>query len=384
MRLLHAHALLALVLAAAACESGALRRDGATPEELWQEYAESGNKTDSRFCLLVQVVCQAQEHASNPICKKLLDSCSLGLPEADAGGVKPPAADAGVKPPSPDSTVKPPSPDSAVKKPDSAVKKPDSAVKPPSPDSGTVTPPPTGTIPQPICAWNQAYEEYGHADTVPAILAGAKGCYVLIDPFDSTAARSAIPQMKAAGNIVGCYISTGSCEDWRDDYAAMKSFCGPAYPGWAGEYFVTNTTGILPLMKARIDKMATWGCNFVEFDNMDWALDSGNIAGVAVADARAYNKAICAYTHSKGMKCMAKSTTDGSADFDGLTVESYVNDKNWWTASEMKAILAAPNKIGLIVHYKDASCDSVRSSYQSTYGSKISFVCSDSAGYKHY
>lgn len=309
------------------------------------------------------------------------------LPAGDSGlpPTTPPQAgsDGGTTPPPPpgsDGGSTPPSPPPPAGS-DGGSTSPPPPPPPPGADSGP--PPGTAAIPQPVCAWNEAYEEYGNADSVSNILANAKNCYVLIDPFDSTAARNGIGQMKANGNIVGCYISSGSCEDWRDDYAVTKPFCGPAYPGWSGEYFVTDTQGILPLMKARIDKMAGWGCNFVEFDNMDWALSSGNIAGVSPSDAIAYNQALCAYTRSKGMKCMAKSTTEGAADFDGLTVESYTDDKNWWSTSEMKDMLAKGG-IGLVVHYADSNCNGVYSSYKSTYGAKLSFICSNSSGYLHF
>jgi len=234
-----------------------------------------------------------------------------------------------------------------------------------------------GTMPSlPICVWNQAYEETGNNDSVSAILAGAKGCYVLIDPFDSKSARDGIAKMKQNDNTVGCYISVGSCEDWRDDFDAMKQYCTEPYPDWPGEYFVTDTEGILPLMKARVDKMAGWGCDMVEFDNMDWeAVDED--------EADAYIRALSAYTHDKGMQVMAKSTTIRGKNLDGLTVESYVDDKDWWETRELETILDA-DKLGVIVHYNDDDCDGVYDDYKQTYGKKLSFICSDDNGYHHY
>lgn len=39
------------------------------------------------------------------------------------------------------------------------------------------------------------------------------------------------------------------------------------------KYFINKTTiGAIDIMKARIDKIAAWGFDWVEFDNMDWAL----------------------------------------------------------------------------------------------------------------
>jgi cysteinyl-tRNA synthetase len=277
--------------------------------------------------------------------------------------------------PTPDPTPEPaPTPD-PTPEPDPT---PDPTPEPdPTPDLR-----PEPALSSPVCVWNHAYEEFGRTDSISEIVTNARGCYVLIDPFDSSSARTAIPQIKASGNIVGCYMSVGSCEEWRDDYDETRPYCGPAYPGWDGEYFVDDPQGILPLMKARVDKMADWGCDMVEFDNMDWALTRGNSAGVEPADARAYNQAICAHVRSQGMKCMAKSTTEGAENFDGLTVESYTDDKNWWSTSEMRQMLDS-GKLGIIVHYRDSDCDGVYADYQQTYGDELSFICSNRSGYEH-
>jgi cysteinyl-tRNA synthetase len=243
-------------------------------------------------------------------------------------------------------------------------------------------------LPQPICVWNQAYQENYAADTVPEILAGARNCYVLVDPFAGADARAAIAQMRQQGNVVGCYISVGTCEDWRDDFAAIKPYCVSQQWGeWPGEYFVDRTdTGLVPLMEARIDKLAGWGCDMVEFDNMDWAFDSANRSQYGIsataAQAETYNRALCAHAHEKGVGCMAKSSAQGAADFDGLTVESYPDDMDWWTAADMKGMLSS-GKPGIVVHYDATDCAGVLAQYQSEYGNKLSFICED-RGLKKY
>lgn len=84
-------------------------------------------------------------------------------------------------------------------------------------------------------------------------------------------------------------------------------------------------------MKKRILYAKNNGCDFVEFDNMDWA-DSENIKNYNLAitekEAREYSHNLCKYTHSLGLKCMAKSTTFGDKIFDGMTAESFASDKN--------------------------------------------------------
>jgi len=239
--------------------------------------------------------------------------------------------------------------------------------------------------------WNEAYQENYAADTVAEILAGARNCYVLVDPFADTEARNAIGQMKQNGNLVSCYISVGTCEDWRDDFSAMKPYCVSKQWGeWPGEYFVDRTDpGLVDLMKARIDKMTAWGCNMVEFDNMDWTFDPAYRSQYGISatatQGEAYNQTLCAYVHVNGMGCMAKSSAQGASDFDGLTVESAPDNKDWWESAHMTGMLSS-GKIGIVVHYDESDCAGVRADYQTEYGNKLSFICEDKAlkKYRHF
>jgi len=234
----------------------------------------------------------------------------------------------------------------------------------------------------PMCVWNQAYQENYEADTVADILAKARNCYVLLDPFESETARNAIPEIRQDGNIVGCYISVGTCEDWRADYSEMKQYCvSKAWGDWPGEYFVDRTdTGLEALMLQRIDKMANWGCDMVEFDNMDWAFDDDYRAEygfqVTPGEGETYNQDLCQHARGKGMKCMAKSTTQGAEDFDGLTVESLPQEKDWWDHDDLQNILDA-GRLGIIVHYNETDCQGIYDEYLGKYGNKLSFICED-------
>ncbi len=230
------------------------------------------------------------------------------------------------------------------------------------------------------CVWNAAYQENYAADSVAEILASARDCYVLIDPFDSAPARDAIRAMIDRGNTVGCYISVGTCEDARDDFAAMRPFCVERQWGeWEGEYFVDRTdTGLLPLMKSRIDQLSAWGCEMVEFDNMDWAFDDDYRRtygfSATAAEAIAYNRSLCEHVHSLGMSCMAKSTRQGAEIFDGGTFESYPDDLNWWESDDLSAFLDA-GQLGVIVHYGESDCEGRYAWYRERYGDDLSFIC---------
>ncbi|MFS4494034.1 endo alpha-1,4 polygalactosaminidase [Maribacter sp. 2308TA10-17] len=232
-----------------------------------------------------------------------------------------------------------------------------------------------------IAVYNQAYQENYEADAIVDILVNAKNSYVLVDPFGENLVES-IAALKANGNEVGAYISIGTGETYRDDYEQLKPFLvSKAWGEWPDEFFVNQTTtGILEIMKARIDKIAAWGCDWVEFDNMDWAYDEDNrgIYGFQVTEAEAisYFQVLCDYVHEKGMKCMAKNMTEEATAFDGVLYESYNNDKNWWDQSGAQNFLDA-GKLVIINHYNETNCGQVYSDYKGIYNSNLSFICED-------
>ena len=230
-----------------------------------------------------------------------------------------------------------------------------------------------------VTIYNQAYQENFDADKIQDIILHAKNGYVLIDPFQEGVAAS-ISDIKANGNEVGGYISIGTGEDWRADFEQMQPFLVSTQWGqWAGEYFVDKTnTGIMPIMKARIDSMATWGCDWVEFDNMDWADDDDLRSEygfhATTSEGIAYFQELCDYVHEKGMKCMAKNTVDGATDFDGVLYESYDNEKNWWDVAGAQSFLDA-GKLVIINHYNESDCDKVYTDYMNLYTSDLSYIC---------
>lgn len=243
---------------------------------------------------------------------------------------------------------------------------------------------------QPMPVYNQAYQENFGEDTMAEIVANAKNAYVLVDTFAEGVTQH-IPSIKENSNEVGGYISAGTGEDWRDDFSDLKPYLTPtAWPAWPNEFFISETTtGILPLMKARIDKLANDGVDWVEFDNMDWLDEETRNTyslSATVAEAKAYINALCDYTHAKNMKCMAKNTVDGFESFDGVLYESYNNEKNWWDSEGTIQFLKAGKPV-IINHYNESSCDAVYTEYKTLYDSeKISFICEDvtTGKYIHY
>lgn len=251
-----------------------------------------------------------------------------------------------------------------------------------------------GLGPLPIPVWNQAYQENFEPDTIPEILEGARNAYVLIDPFQpehSETMASVIDQLHVGGNEVSAYISIGTGEEWRDDFERLKPhLVERQWDDWGGEYFIDQPDDeVVAVMKARIDKIAAWGFDWVEFDNMDWTYDDAHRSEYAfaatIADGVAYYRTLCDHVHAKSMKCMAKSSVEGAEMFDGATYESYEDDLNWWDQASAERFLAADKPV-MVVHYDATDCDAVYAGYQALYGPKLSFICEDrgSRKYRHF
>jgi len=245
-----------------------------------------------------------------------------------------------------------------------------------------VTVPETST-PKITSAFNQAYQENYSVDSLAKIESNARNAYVLLDP-DSSASVNAISKIKANNNVVAAYISVGSGENWRSDFNDLKPFLVSKQWGeWAGEYFVNEvTTGILPVMKKRIDRIASLGFDWIEFDNMDWAFDSQMRREYGFKateqEAIAYYQELARYANSLGLKVMAKNTGREADLFEGITCESYNDDLNWWSESEFKDFLAQ-GKLGLIVHYKESNPEAAYKKYQDIYGKNLLFMAESTA-----
>jgi len=242
----------------------------------------------------------------------------------------------------------------------------------------------------PLSVYNQAYQENFSEDSIHDIISNAHNAYVLVDPFDDETVVNNIANIKAKHNEVSGYISVGTGENYRTDFTTLKPYLtSTSWSNWPDEFFVSDTVGALTIMKERINKMASWGLNWVEFDNMDWLDEESRDKyglSVTVPQAKAYINALCTHTRSKGMKCMAKNTVEGFESFDGVLYESFSNEKNWWDNEGTKAFLNA-GKLVIINHYNESDCDGVYAYYKSFYGSdKISFICEDRnlKKYKHY
>lgn len=230
-----------------------------------------------------------------------------------------------------------------------------------------------------VSVYNHAYQENYEKDKLETIIEEATNAYVLIDPFEENS-HLKINDIKLGGNEVGGYISIGTTEDWRTDHEVMSTYCvDKVWGNWKGEYFVNSTTtGVIEIIKSRIDQMAEWGLDWVEFDNMDWAFDDDNRKkyGFTVTkdEAIVYYQTLCNYVHQKGMKCLAKNVVEGCTNFDGVLCESYTNNKDWWDHNGVQNFLDS-GKLVIINHYNEKKPNRVYQEYIDLYTSDISYIC---------
>lgn len=96
--------------------------------------------------------------------------------------------------------------------------------------------------------------------------------YLEIDGFDST--KEQVTQIKAQNTKAICYISAGTAEDFRPDFAAFKAIpntTGKGFPGFEGDYFLNTNhwRDFFPVMKKRIQMCRDKGFDYVDFDVID-------------------------------------------------------------------------------------------------------------------
>lgn len=238
------------------------------------------------------------------------------------------------------------------------------------------------------CVYNQAYQENYAVDAIDVVRRNADDCYVLVDGLDP-AAVEAIPSIKTNGNDVACYTSVGTGEVWRDDFAELEPFLvSEQWDEWEGEYFVSDTSGATKVLKDRITRLGDQGCDWVEFDNMDWATSekTRSIYGIVATqqEAAAFSNELCDHVHSLGMLCMAKNLAFSPNHFDGVTFESYQDELDWWDPAHLETFVTNGLPV-IIFHYDEPDCESAKGFYRGKYGDEISVLCEDPTlrGYLH-
>lgn len=131
-----------------------------------------------------------------------------------------------------------------------------------------------------------------------------------IDGFDNPA--STVKALQDRGLKVICYISAGSSEDWRSDFAKFPAAVkGKPLDGWPGENWLDiRALDVLgPIMQARMDMCKQKGFVAMDFDNVDgYTQDSG--FPITAAHQLTYNKKLAEWAHERGLAAGLKNNID--------------------------------------------------------------------------
>ncbi|CEO99614.1 hypothetical protein PBRA_007347 [Plasmodiophora brassicae] len=119
--------------------------------------------------------------------------------------------------------------------------------------------------------------------------------------------------LHANDRYIICYVNVGSLEPDRMDVNAFKSvsptIIGDKYPGWDEQFLDIRRSETRSLMKARFQRMASYGCHGIEPDNLDTYLQITGFS-LSPADALDYMNWIASTVHGLGMAVGLKNCGD--------------------------------------------------------------------------
>ncbi len=188
-------------------------------------------------------------------------------------------------------------------------------------------------VPASVTSWDWVLDTGSLPSAPPAVdLLG-------LDAFDTDARY--VDEATRNGTSVWCYLSIGTAEDWRDDYAALVAvdlaereagnspILGEVLADWPGERLldVSRYDVFLEVMIDRLRTCADKGFSLVEFDNMDTYLVASAF-GFTQQDARAYVAALAGEARDRGLGVVHKNALELVGDLeptmDVLLLESCV------------------------------------------------------------
>ncbi|MCO4768559.1 MAG: endo alpha-1,4 polygalactosaminidase [Deltaproteobacteria bacterium] len=188
-------------------------------------------------------------------------------------------------------------------------------------------------VPAGIPSWEWILDEGAIPSSPPAV------DYLGLDAFDTDARY--VDEAVANGTRAWCYVSVGTAEDWRDDWAAFvaldnaerdggnPSILGDDLAAWPGERWldIARYPVFLDLMSERFRTCVDKGFTLVEFDNMDaYANPTG--LGITEQDARAYAAALVSEAQDRGLSVIHKNAVelvdDLEPSMEALLLESCV------------------------------------------------------------
>ena len=132
---------------------------------------------------------------------------------------------------------------------------------------------------------------------------------------NTTLDTAAVNAIHAAGGKAICYVSAGTWENWRVDANQFPASVLGSKNGWPGEKWldIRQTSILLPIMEARVQKCRQAGFDGVEWDNVD---GFSNRTGFPLTanDQLVYDASLANLAHSYGLTVALKNDVEQLPD----------------------------------------------------------------------
>ena len=129
-----------------------------------------------------------------------------------------------------------------------------------------------------------------------------------ISGTNNTLNTAAVNAIHANGAKAICYLSAGTWENWRPDAASFPASVQGSKNGWPGEKWldIRQTSILLPIMQARVQKCQQAGFDGVEFDNVDGYANRSGFP-LTANDQLVYNASLANLGHQYGLTVALKN-----------------------------------------------------------------------------
>ena len=128
---------------------------------------------------------------------------------------------------------------------------------------------------------------------------------------NTTLSIAAVSAIHAMGAKAICYLDAGTWENWRADAGQFPSSVLGRNNGWPGEKWldIRQTSILLPIMDARVQKCVQAGFDGVEWDNVDGYTNNTNFP-LTASDQINYDASLANLAHQHGLTVALKNDVD--------------------------------------------------------------------------
>jgi hypothetical protein len=132
---------------------------------------------------------------------------------------------------------------------------------------------------------------------------------------NTTLDTAAVNAIHAASGKAICYVSAGTWENWRVDANQFPASVLGSKNGWPGEKWldIRQTSVLLPIMQARVQKCRQAGFDGVEWDNVDGYSNKTGFP-LTANDQLVYDASLANLAHQYGLTVALKNDVEQLPD----------------------------------------------------------------------